>query len=110
MHDIPVLAINPGSTSTKFAVYRDEKCILIKTIRHSIEEISRYSTIVDQFDFRKGVIIDELITEGIEVDSIKHIIGRGGLTWPMESGVYLVNNLMLQHAREGVMEIGRAHV
>ncbi len=103
MDEILILAVNPGSTSTKFAVYKGERCILNKTLRHSIEEISSYRTIVDQFDFRKGLIIDALVKEGIPVDSIKHIIGRGGLTWPMESGVYLVNNLMLQHAREGVM-------
>jgi butyrate kinase len=103
MGDIMILAINPGSTSTKLAVYEGEKCILTKTIRHSIEEITNYKRIVDQFDFRKGVIIDALVDEGINVDSIKHIIGRGGLTYPLESGVYLVNNLMLDHAREGVM-------
>jgi butyrate kinase len=103
MGDIKILAINPGSTSTKLAVYEGEKCILTKTIRHSIEEISKYKRITDQFEFRKGVIIDALLEEGINVDSIKHIIGRGGSTYPMESGVYLVNNLMLDHAREGVM-------
>ena len=103
MGDILILAINPGSTSTKMAVYEGEKCILTKTIRHSVEEISKYRKTVDQFDFRKGLIIDALMEEGINVDSIKHIIGRGGLTYPLESGVYLVNNLMLDHAREGVM-------
>ncbi len=103
MREIYILAINPGSTSTKFAVYEGEKCILNKTLRHSIEEISAYRTIIGQFDFRKGLIIDALVEEGIVVDSIKHIIGRGGLTFPMESGVYLVNNLMLEHAREGIM-------
>lgn len=103
MAKILILAINPGSTSTKFAVYEDEKCILIKTLRHSVEEMSKYRSIIDQFDFRKGLIIEALVEEGIDVDSIKHIIGRGGLTYPMESGVYLVNNLMLEHARIGVM-------
>ena len=103
MAKILVLAINPGSTSTKFAVYEDEKPVLVKTLRHSVEQLSRYKTVVDQFDFRKGLIIDALVEEGIEVDTIKHIIGRGGLTYAMESGVYLVNNLMLEHARQGVM-------
>ena len=103
MSKILILAINPGSTSTKFAVYEDEKCILIKTLRHSVEELSKYRSVVDQFDFRKGLIIEALVEEGLEVDSIKHIIGRGGLTYPMESGIYHVNNLMLEHARAGVM-------
>jgi butyrate kinase len=101
MHKI--LAINPGSTSTKFAVYFGDKCVLNKTIRHSMDELLRYNNIIDQFDFRKGFIIDAIAEEGIEVDSIKFIIGRGGLTYPMESGVYRINHLMVKHAREGVL-------
>lgn len=98
-----ILAINPGSTSTKFAVYFDLECVLNKTIRHSFDDLFHYETIIDQFDFRKGLIIDALVDEGIEVDSLKYIIGRGGLTYPVESGIYRVNNLMLKHLREGVM-------
>jgi butyrate kinase len=98
-----ILAINPGSTSTKFAVYFDRECVLNKTIRHSMDELMRYKNVTDQFDFRKGLIIDSLVDEGIEVDSIKLIIGRGGLTYPLESGVYRVNHLMLKHVREGVL-------
>ncbi len=98
-----ILAINPGSTSTKFAVYFDTECVLNKTIRHSFDDLFHYENIIDQFDFRKGLIIDALVEEGIEVDSIKYIIGRGGLTYPVESGIYRVNNQMLKHVREGVM-------
>lgn len=98
-----ILAINPGSTSTKFAVYFDTKCVLNKTIRHSMDDLLAYKNIIDQFDFRKGLIIDSLVEEGIEVDFIKFIIGRGGMTYPMKSGVYRVNHLMLQHAREGIV-------
>jgi butyrate kinase len=98
-----ILAINPGSTSTKFAVYFDRECVLNKTIRHSMDELLRYKNVTDQFDFRKGLIIDALVEEGINVDSIKIIIGRGGLTYPLESGVYRVNHLMLKHVKEGVL-------
>jgi len=97
-----ILAINPGSTSTKFAVYFNAECVLNKTIRHSMDELLRYKNITDQFDFRKAFIIDAISEEGIEVDSIKYIIGRGGLTYPLESGVYRVNHQMIQHAREGI--------
>lgn len=97
-----ILAINPGSTSTKFAVYFDDECRLSKTIRHSLDELLGYKSIIDQFDFRKGFIIDALVDEGIDVDSIKYIIGRGGLTYPLESGVYRVNHQMIKHAREGI--------
>jgi butyrate kinase len=98
-----ILAINPGSTSTKFAVYFDRDCVLSKTIRHSMDELLRYRKVGDQFDFRKGLIIESLVEEGIDVDSIKIIMGRGGLTYPLESGVYRVNHAMLEHAREGVL-------
>lgn len=100
---VRILAINPGSTSTKFAVYFNAECVFTKTIRHPLEQLLRYKNINDQFGFRRALIIDALVEEGIEVDSIKYIIGRGGLTYPLESGVYRVNNLMLQHLREGVM-------
>ncbi|HYQ57054.1 MAG TPA: butyrate kinase, partial [Draconibacterium sp.] len=98
-----VLAINPGSTSTKFAVYFGADCVFAQTIRHSLEQLLRYEKIIDQFAFRKGLIIEALVEAGIEVDAIKYIIGRGGLTYPLESGVYKVNNLMLKHLRDGVM-------
>lgn len=68
-----------------------------------MDELMRYRNVVDQFDFRKGFITDALVEEGIDVDSIKIIMGRGGLTYPLESGVYSVNNQMLKHAREGVL-------
>ena len=32
-----ILVINPGSTSTKVAVYHDERPLLIKTIHYSTE-------------------------------------------------------------------------
>lgn len=98
-----VLAINPGSTSTKFAVYFEDECVFRKTIRHPLEQLLRYKNVIDQFDLRKGIIIEALQEEGIEVDSIKYIIGRGGLTYPLESGVYRVNNRMIQHLREGAL-------
>lgn len=98
-----ILAINPGSTSTKFAVYFDAECVLNKTIRHSFDDLFHYEKIIDQFDYRKGLIIDSLVEEGIEVDSLKYIIGRGGMTYPVESGIYRINNLMLEHVREGVL-------
>ncbi len=98
-----ILAINPGSTSTKFAVYHDSDCILNKTLRHSLDELMRYNNVTDQFDFRKGLIIDSLVEDGIDVDSLKIIIGRGGLTYPLQSGVYKINNLMLEHVRQGVL-------
>lgn len=102
MNEIWILAINPGSTSTKFAVYHGSECKLKRTLRHSIDDLSLYVNVIDQFEFRKGLIIDALVDEGFDVDKIKYVIGRGGLTYSLKSGVYLVNNRMLEHARAGI--------
>lgn len=88
-----ILAINPGSTSTKIAVYNDEKPLLVKTIRHTSEELSVYSRIAEQYDFRKKLILNALNEEGISL-SFDAVIGRGGLLKPIRSGVYEVNEVM----------------
>ncbi|MCL3780897.1 butyrate kinase [Prolixibacteraceae bacterium JC049] len=102
-NEILILAINPGSTSTKFAVFANEQCVLQKTIRHTVEELAVYEKITDQFEFRKALIFDELRRENVELGKIKYVIGRGGLTYPLESGIYEVNDLMLEHLRNSVM-------
>jgi len=85
-----ILSINPGSTSTKFGVYEDEKNILEKTIRHSAEELKDFPKVADQFLFRKELILSELKKENIAVD-FNAVVGRGGIVKPVEAGVYEVN-------------------
>lgn len=85
-----ILVINPGSTSTKIAVYEEEKPLLLKTLRHSDEELKDYSAVVDQYSFRKQVILDELQSAGLALEGITAVVGRGGLVKPIESGVYAV--------------------
>ena len=89
-----ILAINPGSTSTKIAVFEDEKSIFSRTLRHSVEELTRYPRIIDQFEFRKNLVLDELKADGIPFE-FDAIIGRGGLFKPVPGGVYEVNDAML---------------
>jgi butyrate kinase len=91
-----ILAINPGSTSTKIAVYENENSIFLKNIKHTTEEMNGYEKITDQFHFRKDIIMRELKDAGIELDKIKAIVGRGGLLNPIESGIYEVNERMKQ--------------
>ncbi len=96
-----ILAINPGSTSTKFAVYEGDKIIFSETIRHSAEKISGFPKISDQFSFRKELIMKELGKRRIPVKKINAIVGRGGLLKPIESGVYEVNELMVNDLKSG---------
>lgn len=98
-----ILAINPGSTSTKIAVFANDKNIFLKNIKHSAEELQPFKKISDQFAFRKGVILKELSNAGIELETINAIVGRGGLLKPIESGVYEVNAAMKEDLQKGLM-------
>lgn len=90
-----ILAINPGSTSTKVAVYEDTKPIVVLTLQHTKEEIDRYAGILEQFDFRKEIIVNAVKEAGVDIEKLDAVIGRGGLTKPIKSGVYRVNADML---------------
>lgn len=96
-----ILAINPGATSTKIAVYEDKTNIFTKNIKHTMEELSQFATIADQYDYRKQVILDELKNQNTDLNSISIIIGRGGLIKPIQSGAYRINDLMKKHLKEG---------
>ena len=96
-----ILAINPGSISTKIAVYDDEKPLLLRNIRHSVEELSKYKEITDQFEFRKQLVLDELHHAGIDLD-FAAVVGRGGLAKPLEGGCYEINQQMLDDTRKAL--------
>ncbi len=100
MEEQRILAINPGSTSTKIAVFQGSKSIFLKNIKHSAEELAPYDNIVDQFHFRKDIILKELKDADIRIELITAIVGRGGLVKPIESGVYEVNEKMIHDLHE----------
>lgn len=104
-----ILVINPGSTSTKIAVYEDEKPVLLRSIHHTVEELSAFSTIPDQHRFRRDLVVTELqkLNMPLHFDAI---IGRGGLAKALPGGVYEVNEQMcrdMYHAkRQHVCNLG----
>lgn len=85
-----ILVINPGSTSTKLAVFENETKVWSESIDHPAEEIAGFMHVNEQYDFRKKVVFDELNKVGIEMD-FDAVIGRGGLLKPTPGGVYLVD-------------------
>lgn len=95
MEVVYILAINPGSTSTKIAVYADTTPVFIQTIRHTTEELAPYELVTDQFNFRKELILKELENADIPLSQIRVIMGRGGLLKPVESGIIAVNEPMV---------------
>jgi butyrate kinase len=91
-----IFVVNPGSTSTKIAVFEDEKPVFEKTVRHSTEELQNFKSIVDQYGFRVGVIEKELASNGFSLEGFDAFVGRGGALHPIESGTYIVNEDMLE--------------
>lgn len=92
---INILVINPGSTSTKIAVFEDEKPIMLRNIHHSAEELAQFEKITDQREFRRELVVKELEYLGIPMQ-FDIIMGRGGLARPVTGGVYRVNEKMCE--------------
>jgi len=98
MHKL--LVINPGSTSTKIAIFEDEHLILEQVLRHSGQELAKYERVVDQFEFRKEAVMKALETAGIQVAELSAVVGRGGVIRPIPGGTYRVNETMLADLRD----------
>lgn len=94
-----ILAINPGSTSTKIAVYDDDNQVFVTSIEHTEEELERYDAIFDQYSMRKELILRELEKRGIPVDSLTTVVSRGGLLPPVSAGAYKINEDMLEQLK-----------
>ncbi len=95
-----VLAINPGSTSTKLAVYEGNTCIFKDSVKHDASEISTFERIIDQYDFRKKAIMEALEKADIKVETFDAIVGRGGMLKPIEGGTYAVSDAMIEYIKK----------
>lgn len=96
-----ILVINPGSTSTKIAIFIDDKCKISESLSHSAEEIKKYDKIYDQKNMREEVILNWLKKHEIELSSLCAVVGRGGLLRPMPGGTYKVTKSMLEDLKVG---------
>ncbi|SFB20649.1 butyrate kinase [Clostridium frigidicarnis] len=96
-----ILAINPGSTSTKIALFKNEECIAVENLSHSPDEIKNYETIYEQKDMRARVVLEWLETQNIRKEDLSAIVGRGGLLRPMPGGTYKVTDKMIEDLKIG---------
>ena len=96
-----ILVINPGSTSTKMAVYEDERPLALRNISHSADELAHFDDVIEQRDYRRQLILDELKQMDIPLQ-FDAVIGRGGLVKPIAGGVYEINQLMLDDTHSGI--------
>ena len=92
---LKILVINPGSTSTKIALFEDELQLWSETQRYETEELDLYPTMEEQESFRFGAISSILEEQGVALSELDAVVGRGGLLRPLEGGTYAVNQNMI---------------
>lgn len=90
-----ILVINPGSTSTKIAVYEDETPLFVESIEHSQDELKKYAMVIDQYEMRKDLILSTMESKGVKKEDLTAVVSRGGLLPPIEAGAYKVNDDMV---------------
>ncbi len=98
-----ILVINTGSTSTKIAVFDNEKELFNETITHSKKELDEFLTLDNQFQFRSDLVAEAMAEKKISMETLNAVVGRGGNMKPVAGGTYIVNNAMIEDLKVGVM-------
>ena len=95
-----ILTINPGSTSTVVAIFKNEELEIQSNISHSAKELSPFDKISDQFKFRTRFVLSFLQKNNIDLNDLDAIVGRGGEIKPINGGTYKINEQMLEDLKE----------
>ena len=93
--DKVIIVVNPGSTSTKVALFGKTKCLAEDTVTHPSDQLAEFENVADQFDLRMKAINNWLEEQGINGKEVVAIAGRGAPMRPLESGIYGINQKML---------------
>ncbi|MCR2043332.1 butyrate kinase [Anaerosalibacter massiliensis] len=97
-----VLVINPGSTSTKVAIYEGKNEIKSNKIVHNSKELEKYKKVSEQYDYRLKLIYDWLKKEEVLTSSLIAVVGRGGLLKPIPGGTYIVTEKMIEDLENSI--------
>jgi butyrate kinase len=97
-----ILVINPRHPFTKIGVFNNKNLVFLKSIKHDESDLAKFAKYEDQTEYRGEAIIKELKENEIDIQHIKLIISRGGLTEPVKSGVYAVNDKMITDLHNSV--------
>ena len=96
-----IFAVNPGSTSTKIALFEDDTPLFSANVSHNAEMLNTFPEISDQFEYRKDTILREVDKAGYTLQGVSAFVGRGGGLVSLAGGTYAVNDILLSHARLG---------
>ena len=94
-----ILAINPGSTSTKVAVFSDSESVYSEMVAHPTSALAAFARIADQYTLRREAVLASLAAHNVQVEALTAVVGRGGILRPIPSGTYRVNERMLEELR-----------
>ena len=103
-----VLAINPGSTSTKISVFDDLEEVFTKTLRHDPVELDKFGGIIEQYEFRKNLVLEAMQENDVSSESLDAVVGRGGLVKAVPGGTIAINEKMLSDLKDPT-KWGRIH-
>lgn len=97
-----ILAINPGSTSTKIGIFKGNEKVLEKKINHDLKDLEIFNNVTDQYEYRLNMIESVLEKEGFALDTFKVVVGRGGLLRPIPAGIYKISDEMIKDLKNAV--------
>jgi butyrate kinase len=101
MKEYRIFAINPGSTSTKIAMFEDDKTLFSVNVSHDADVLKTFPEISDQFEYRRQTILEEVEKAGYSLEGVAAFVGRGGGLVSMPGGTYTVNDILFEHAKVG---------
>jgi butyrate kinase len=96
-----ILALNPGGTSTKLGVYREDEPLFEENLRHLPEDLAVFQATMDQIPLRRDLSVKAAREHGIDLSSLAAVVGRGGTFKPLSAGTYRVNGKLLKDIKEG---------
>ena len=102
MSNYKIFTINPGSTSTKIALFEGEREIFSRNVSHDAKTLAAFPAISGQFSYRRDMIVKILEEDGISLSGVDAVVGRGGGLLSMEGGTYEIDDLVLEHSQKGV--------
>ncbi len=97
-----ILAINPGGTSSKIAVFVNQEELLSVNVKHAEEELHQFATVFEQLPLRKQAILQTLKQHGFSLGEFSAVVGRGGLLRSVSGGTYAVNDQMVDDLRNAI--------
>lgn len=90
-----ILVMNPGSISTKIAVFEEESPLFCETINHSAEELAPFEHVTEQYEFRKSLVLKCLSEHSFDPARLDAVVARGGILPPISAGAYEINDDMV---------------